>query len=206
MWVDHILGAAGTNEARQTSPSNCRANDPIKKMYMDLHYWSTITYQGRNNNQYLKEELGVIHQVADSYLSIIDAGIQLSCLKRMYYSQSGVFFIPPLDTAQLFRVHGITMGIPLINDLIYQCEPTPGQLFTNGFGGLPDWILSPEGGGRGQVVIESWPAELTTMDKGEGLAPHVEECTRLPIPEGRLISEYANGQSGDQLPPPEEVD
>ncbi len=32
------------------------------------------------------------------------------------------------------------------------------------------------------------------------------ECTRLPIPEGCLISEYANGQSGDQLPPSEAVD
>ncbi len=104
------------------------------------------------------------------------------------------------------------MGIPRINDPIYnldyKCEPTPGQLFTNCFGGPPDWVLSQEGDGCGPVVIESWPAELTTMDKPEGerLAPHAEECTRLPFPEGCLILEYANGQSGDQWPHPKEVD
>jgi hypothetical protein len=89
---------------------------------------------------------------------------------------------------------------------IYKCAQTPGQLFTNCFGGPPDWVLSPKGDGRGPVVIESWTAALTTMDKQEGLAPHAEECSRLPIQEGCLISEYANGQSSDQRPPPEEVD
>jgi hypothetical protein len=100
------------------------------------------------------------------------------------------------------------MGIPRINDPIYKCEPKPGQLFTNSFGGPPDWVLSQEGDRCGQVEIKSWPAKLTTimMDQGEGLAPHAEECTRLPISEGCLISEYANGQSGDQRPHPEEVD
>ncbi len=65
-------------------------------------------------------------------------------------------------------------------------------------------MLSPEGD-SGPVVIESWPAETTAMDKDEGLAPHAKECTRLPIPEGCLISEHVNGHSGDQLPQPEEV-
>ena len=55
-------------------------------MHMDLDYWRTITYQERNNNQYLNEELGVIRRVACSYISIIDAGIQLSYLKLLYYS------------------------------------------------------------------------------------------------------------------------
>ncbi len=149
----------------QTTP------DHLKKMYMDLDYWSTITYQEHNNNKYLNEELGVIRHVADSYLSIIDAGIQLSYLKRLYFSQLGMFYILHLDTAQLYRLHGITMGVPSINDPIFKCEPTPGQLFTNGLGGPPDWVLSQEGGG-GPVVIESWPTETTSVDKGEGqLAP-----------------------------------
>ncbi len=173
---------------------------------MDLDYWTTITYQERNNNQYLNEELGVIRRVACGYISIIDAVIQLSYLKLLYYSQSDVFFKPHLNTAQISRVHGITMGIPCINNPIYNCEPTPGQFFTNSFGGPPDWVLSPEGDGCGPLVIESWPAELTTI--GEGRAPHAEECTGLPIPsqEGCLISEFANGQSGDQRPHLEEVD
>ncbi len=32
------------------------------------------------------------------------------------------------------RVLGITMEIPRIYDPIHKCEPTPGQIFTNGFG------------------------------------------------------------------------
>ena len=89
-----------------------------------------ITDQERNNNRYLDEELGAIRRVASGYISIIDAGIQLSHLtgKLLYYSQSDVSFIP----------HGTIMPI-------YKCEPTPGQLFTNSFGGPPDWVMSPEG-------------------------------------------------------------
>ena len=111
-----------------------------------------------------------------------------------------MFYIPYMDTEQLHRLHGITMGVPCLNYPDFKCELTPGQLFTNGFGGPPDWLLSLEGNG-GPVVIESWPAETTTMEKGEGLVPHTEECTRLPIPGRCLISEYANGQSGDQRSP-----
>ncbi len=81
-----------------------------------------------------------------------------------------------------------------------------GKLFENDSGGPPDWVLSQEGDMCGPVVIEAWPADCTTMDKVSGLGPHAEECTRLPIPEGCLISEYAHGQSGDQCPPQEEVD
>ncbi len=98
------------------------------------------------------------------------------------------------------------MGIPCINDPIYNCEPT--KLFTNGFWGPPDKVLSQERDGCGPVLIEAWPAELTTMDKGEelDLDPHAEECTRLPIVERCLISEYVDGQSGDQRQYPEDVD
>ncbi len=60
---------------KQTTP------DHLEKMYMDLNYWSMIMYQERNNNKYFNAELGIICQVADSHLSIIDAGIQLSYLK-----------------------------------------------------------------------------------------------------------------------------
>jgi hypothetical protein len=123
-------------------------------MYMDPDYWRTITYQERNNIQYLKEELGIIRQVACSHLSIIDAGIQLSYLKR-FYSKTGTYFNPLLNTKQLPRVHGITMGIPRINDPIYKCEPTPGKFFTNASGGPPDSVLSPEGDGCSSVVIKA---------------------------------------------------
>ncbi len=77
----------------------------------------------------------------------------------------------------------------------------PGQLF------LPTvWGTYRLGTVAGGVVIKSWPAELMTMDKGEGLAPKREECTRQTIQEGCLISEYANGHSGDQWPHQKEVD
>jgi hypothetical protein len=100
----------------QTTP------DHLEKMYIDLDYWRTITYQEHNNNQYLNEKLGVIRRVACGYISIIDAEIQLSYLKLLYYSQSDVFFIQHLNTAQLSRVHGITIGIPRTNDPIYKAN------------------------------------------------------------------------------------
>jgi hypothetical protein len=84
VWTGHILGAVGTSGTRPTPPSNRRAYH-LEKMHMDLDYWTTITYQERNNNRYLKEELGVIRRVACCYISIIDTGIQLSHLKLLYY-------------------------------------------------------------------------------------------------------------------------
>ncbi len=44
-----------------------------------------ITYQEHNNDQYLNKELGILSQVANCYLSYIDAGIQLSYLMLVYY-------------------------------------------------------------------------------------------------------------------------
>jgi hypothetical protein len=54
-------------------------------MYMDLDYWRTFTYQELNNNQYFNEKLGAICRVACCSISIIDAGIQLSYPKLLYY-------------------------------------------------------------------------------------------------------------------------
>ncbi len=59
--------------------------DHLEKMYMDLDHWSTFMYQEHNNNKFFNKELGIISKLAGSHLSIIDAGIQLSYLKRMYY-------------------------------------------------------------------------------------------------------------------------
>ncbi len=63
--------------------------DHLEKMYMDLNYWSMFIYQERNNNKFFNEEFVIIRKLAGSHLSLIDAGIQLSYLNRMYYSQSG---------------------------------------------------------------------------------------------------------------------
>ena len=69
-------------------------------------------------------------------ISIIDAEIQLSHLtgKLLFYSQSDVSFIP----------HGTIIGIPRINDPIYKCKPTLGQLFTNSFKGPSIYYLTPD--------------------------------------------------------------
>ena len=68
------------------------------------------------------------------------------------------------------------------NDDIYLCTPTPGKLFTNGFGGPPDWVVLNEGGpGR---------HESTTFTVS----------TSLPIMEGSFdkdLSGMKNGPSGD---------
>ena len=80
----------------------------------------------------------------------------------MYHLQVGVFAIPFLDHAQLARLHGMTFGIPRIDDSIYKCEPIPGKLFTNASGEAPDWVLSPEGEGGARVIMSAWPADFPT--------------------------------------------
>ncbi len=68
-------------------------------------------------------------------------------------------------------------------------------------------IGGPERDSSEPVVMKALPANVTTMDKRPTIkgSTAVDGCSRLPIPEGRLISEYVNGQSGDQLPQQEEV-
>ena len=108
-----------------------------------------------------------------------------------------MFYFPHLTSKQFARLHGIAVGIPRINDPIYKCEPTIGKLYTNAYGGPTDWVLSPEGDTSEPVVIEVWPADsdVTTMDRRSDPKhnPAATGCTRLPIREGYLIPEYANG-------------
>jgi hypothetical protein len=140
-------------------------------------------YQERNNNKFLQEELGIIRKLAGSHLSIMDAGIQLSYLKRLYFSQSGMFYIPFMDTDHLHRLHGLITGVPCRNEPLFKCEPIPVQLFTNCFGRPPDWVLSQKGD-SGPVVIESWPAETTVMDKKKDLLPTRRSAPDYPFRRG----------------------
>ena len=92
---------------------------------------------------------------------------------------------------------------PVLTD-VYKCEPIHGNLFTNASGEAQDCVLKPEGGGGEHVTMLAWPADTPCGSPPRGSKPSMqtEECTRLPIPEGVLISENANGQSGDQQPQP----
>ena len=65
-------------------------------MYQDLEYWSMISYQERNSNRLLTEVLGVVRKEEYGANSIVDCGIELGYLHRMYHSGSGMLYIPPL--------------------------------------------------------------------------------------------------------------
>ena len=121
----------------------------------------------------------------------------------MYYAQFGMLDIPPVED-KILRLHSMAFGIPRINDNIYKCIPTPGQLFINKYGEAPDWVLSPEGGGGAKRIMTPWPADCHNYPPSprDDIDERTEESTRLPIPEGCLISELANGQSGDQQSQP----
>ncbi len=61
--------------------------------------WTSTTGERqliRSTTPAFTRSFGVIGRVACSYLSIIDAKIQLSYLKLLYYSQQGIFFVPHL--------------------------------------------------------------------------------------------------------------
>ena len=105
---------------------------------------------------------------------------------------------------RLDTVSSMAFGIPRIDDDVYKCIPTPGQLFTNEYCEAPDWVLSPEGEGGAKRIITPWPASCDYYPPSprEDIGERTEESTRLPVPEGCLIPELANGQSGDQQPQP----
>ena len=111
-----------------------------------------------------------------------------------------MFAIPHLDHQQLRRLHGLVFGIPRIDDDVHTYEPIPGKLFTNASGEAPDWVLSPEGGDAAKRIMSPWPASCDYYPPSprDDIDERTEESTRLPILEGCLISELANGQSGNQ--------
>ena len=117
-----------------------------------------------------------------------------------------MFATPPLNHEQLAKLHGMAFAMPRIDDSVYKCEPIPGKLFTNASGEAQDWVLSPEGEGGAHVIMSAWPADMPYYETPLPTPPsseheeRTEDSTRLPIQEGCLISEFANGQSGDQQP------
>ena len=115
-----------------------------------------------------------------------------------------MFSIPPIEDRNLKRLHSMAFGIPCINDDVYKCIPTPGQLFTNEYGEAPEWVLAPEGEGGEKRIIIPWPADCGYYPSSpkKDVGGRTKESTRLPIQEGCLISELANGQSGDQQSQP----
>ena len=96
----------------------------------------------------------------------------------------------------LTSLPSMAFGIPRIDDDIYKCIPTPGQLFTNKYGEAPDWVLLPEGEGCAKRIIMPWPENCGYYPPSprKDIRGRSEESTRLSIPEGYLISELANGQ------------
>ena len=91
----------------------------------------------------------------------MSAALRLDTLSgcTMRYAQFGMFDILPIEDKNLKRLHSMAFGIPRIDDDIYKCTPTSGQLFTNQWVDAPDWVLSPAGEGCAKRSITPWPAE-----------------------------------------------
>ena len=117
----------------------------VKRMYSDPEYWRNYSIQERNINKLFMSTVDLARRIDKGTLSMIDFGIQLGSLQRMFHQSTGIFYFPQLETHELHQLHGITMGIPSLSDSIFKCEPVPGQLFTNQHGGPPDWVALPEG-------------------------------------------------------------
>ena len=129
---------------------------------------------------------------------MIECAIEIAYRELMYFSQAGMFYISELNHEEQ---HGMSLDIPRTDDSVHKCEPILGNLFTIASGGAPDWVLSPEGGGGARVIMLAWPADMLWESRSKQ-SGRTEDCTRLPILEGGLISEFANGQSDDQQPKP----
>ena len=124
-------------------------------MLRDPEYSSEITYQERNNNLLLSETVGLIRQLEDGDISIIECGIEIGYRERMYQAQAGMFAISLLNREQLVKLHGMAFGIPRFDDSVYKCELILGKLFTNASGEAPDWVLSPEVEGGAHVIMSA---------------------------------------------------
>ena len=106
----------------------------------------------------LAEIIKLIGQMKDGDVDIIECGIEIGYRERMHYALFGMFNIPRVEDKILKRPHSMTFGIPRIDDDIYKCTPTPGQLFTNQWGDAPVWVLSQEGEGGVKRIITPWQA------------------------------------------------
>ena len=149
----------------------------------------------------------LVRQIRDNKINIIELATKLGRIDRMNSEQTGMFDIPPVTDATLNRLHAMAFCIPRIDDDAYKCTPTVGELFTNQWGEAPDWVLLP----RGMAVREGLSrhdqrAAGTTRSHPRRTDGRTDENTRLPIPEGCLISEWMNGQSGDHLSRPMAMD
>ena len=71
----------------------------------------------------------------------------------MYHKSSGLSYFPTLKAAQLHSLHAVALGIAKLSDPIFKCEQIPGQLFTNHYGGPPDWVMLQEGRKASEATI-----------------------------------------------------
>ena len=71
---------------------------------------------GSHHNKLLIETIRLIWEMERGTRSIIDCGIEICYLERMYYSQSGMFYITKFNHEQLARIHGMLLSIPPIDD------------------------------------------------------------------------------------------
>ena len=144
------------HERRHAQIAEQMAPDHFLRELRDPEYWRNLAYQASNNNRLLTEIVRLVGRVKDNDIDIIECAIQIGYYERMYYAQAGMFSIPPVTHKTLIRLHSKAFGIPRINDNVYTCIPTPGQLLTNKWGDALDWVLMPEGVLGAKRIITPW--------------------------------------------------
>jgi hypothetical protein len=192
-WVAFVAQVAQENHERSIwQLAESVGADHVKRMYSDPEYWRNYSIQERNINKLFMSTVDLARQIDKGTLSMIDFGIQLGSLQRMFHQSAGIFYFPQLETHELHQLHGITMGIPSLSDSIFKCEPVPGQLFTNQHGGPPDWVALPEG----SKASESATIELAkgdNYDESDELSkPPAKPIDTTPVVSGAARFGYAD--------------
>ena len=167
--------------------------DHFIRILRDPEYWRCISYQESNNNSYFSTSMQLVNQFRDNTINIIELATKLGRIDSIFSEVTGMFDIPPVTDATLNRLHAMAFGIPRIDDAAYKCTTKVSKCFTNQWGDAPDWdhwVLLPEGGGGARRTITQWPASCVyyAQSPKKDNGGSTDERTRLPIPEGCMIS------------------
>jgi hypothetical protein len=91
---------------------NMEWKDHIKRMYPDPEYWRNHSIQERIINKLFSSTVDLTRRYEKGTLSMIDFGIELGSIQRMFHQSIGIFYFPPLETQELHHLHGIAMAFP----------------------------------------------------------------------------------------------
>ncbi len=98
-WVAFVAQMAQENHERNVrQPSESVGKDHIKQMYSDPEYWRNNSIQECNINKSFSSPVDLARRIEEGTRSMIDFGIELGSIQRMFHQSIGIFYFPPLET------------------------------------------------------------------------------------------------------------